>query len=233
MGMRPSILMLVTSHNHLAPHARTGVWLEEFVVPFAIFGEAGATMTVASPAGGDAPIEPRSLAAVDTRAHGPALDALLGTCAVGSLDPADYDAVFIPGGHGPMFDLATDPAVGRLLDDAARHERIVGAVCHGPAALVAALAEGIPLVRDRELTAFSDAEEAQTGVADRLPFSLEGRLREQGARYRSAPPWQAHVITDGWLVTGQNPASSEGVARAMLAALAGTKARQPSRAQAV
>jgi putative intracellular protease/amidase len=218
--MSRRIVMLCTSHDRITAKRRTGLWLEEFVVPFTIFKEAGATITVASPAGGEVPIDARSITAIDTRQYADVIQTLFDTKVIEDLDPADFDAVFIPGGHGPVFDLATDPATSALISAIARRGGTVGAVCHGPAALVGATtADGKPLVSGREVTGFSNAEEEQTGTVPALPFLLETKLREQGGRYTCAGLWQSHVVTDGTLVTGQNPASSAATANAVLAAL--------------
>ncbi len=218
--MSLSILILVTSHDHLDATHRTGTWLEELAVPFAAFEAAGATVTVASLAGGDAPIEPRSLAGVDTRTHADAIGAMLDTRPLAKIDVEAYDAVFVPGGHGPMFDLANDPTVGRALGQMWERGAVVAAVCHGPAALVGATdGNGAPLVRGRQITAFSNAEEEQTGVAASMPFALQTRLQELGGNYEATDAWSPKVVVDGALITGQNPASSKDVAVAVLRAL--------------
>lgn len=218
------IALLCTSHDFLSPDQRTGqrtgLWLEEFVVPRSIFREAGLQLTVLSPRGKEVPIDTRSLSGVDTRAHADALAELLETQAVAQADPEGFNAVFVPGGHGPMFDLASDEAVTRFLEGVAHRGGVVAAVCHGPAALVALRTpEGRPWVEGRAVTSFSNDEEEQTGAGPALPFLLQSKLEELGGRYTSAAPWAEHVVVDGKLVTGQNPASSAATARAVLEAL--------------
>ena len=215
--MSKRIVMVCTNHDRITATRRTGLWLEEFVVPFTIFKEAGADITVASPAGGEVPIDARSITGIDPRQYAQAIQTLFDTKKVADLDPADYDAVFIPGGHGPVFDLATDAATARLISAIARRGGTVGALCHGPAALVGATtADGTPLVSGRQVTGFSNAEEEQGGTPAELPFLLESKLREQGGHYSCAALWQSHVVTDAKLVTGQNPASSAATANAVL-----------------
>ena len=218
--MSKRILMLCTSHDRMTPETRTGLWLEEFVVPFLIFQKAGATISVASSAGGEVPIDARSITGVDTKENAKIIALLLDSKAVKDLSHDDFDAVFIPGGHGPVFDLASDKASSALVSAIAKNDGTVGAVCHGPAALVGVVgADGKPIVAGRKVTGFSNAEEDQTGVGPALPFLLQSKFEEQGGQYSCAQPWQAHVVTDGKLVTGQNPASSAGTADAMLAVL--------------
>ncbi|MFA9462501.1 type 1 glutamine amidotransferase domain-containing protein [Thiohalorhabdus methylotrophus] len=220
MSQAKRILIICTSTDHMVPGARTGVWLDEFAVPYEIFSEAGAEITVASPEGGDVPIEPRSLPSTDTSRHGDAIQALLGTRKVRDLRAEDFDAVFAPGGHGPMYDLATDEASAAMISALAQGGGQVAAVCHGPAALIGATdSSGQPLVAGRQVAGFTNTEEQQTGLADILPFLLEDKLRELGGDYSGVEAWQEHVVTDGNLITGQNPTSSATVARTLLEAL--------------
>ncbi len=218
--MAHAILIVTTSHDNMGPGKRTGVWLEEFTSPYEVFRDAGVEITVASPAGGDAPIEPRSLPAIDASAHGQAIQALLDTATLANINPADYDAVFFPGGHGPMYDLANDDICRKLIATLADSGKVVAAVCHGPAAFTdVTLGNGKSLVDGRRVTSFLDAEEEQTGLAGLMPFLLESRLRECGAQFVVAEPWAENVVTDDRLITGQNPASSRATAQAVLKAL--------------
>jgi putative intracellular protease/amidase len=206
----------------------TGFWVEEFAEPHRIFTEAGHRITIATP-GGVTPVgDELSLApamnggdeaaVADLRAYLEASqEALAAAVPLSSIDPADYDVVFIPGGHGPMEDLATDPDVARILEATLDHpSKVVASLCHGPASFVTATRDGKWLFEGRTLTAFLDDEEAQAGFADKAPWLLETRLRQQGAQFQGAAPWQSYVVVDGNLVTGQNPQSAGAAARAVL-----------------
>jgi len=217
------VLMITTSHGELGSSGRkTGVWLEEFVAAYSRFRHAGITVAVATPRGGAAPIDPLSLKvpalSPEARrfiAHGdPALN---NTIPLRQIDANDFDAVFYPGGHGPMWDLAEDLANARLLGAFFACGKVAGAVCHGPAALLKARCRnGYPVIHQRRVTGFSDAEERQRGLTEIVPFSLEERIRSAGGIYLRREPWERHVVVDGNLVTGQNPQSSADVAEAML-----------------
>jgi putative intracellular protease/amidase len=224
------ILMVVTSHDRIDDEHPTGLWLEEFAVPYDEFRAHGYLVTVASPRGGPAPVDPKSRPGAE---HGgrwrEARQALVDTHALEAFRAEDFDAVFLPGGHGTMFDFPDDPDLQDLLVDALARDCVVAAVCHGPAALVHLRdREGRPLVRGRRLTAFTDAEEREVGLADKVPFLLETVLRERGAEFVAAPNWSEHVERDGLLVTGQNPQSSAGAARAVVDALETAVAVRPA-----
>ncbi|GAA3350826.1 type 1 glutamine amidotransferase domain-containing protein [Amorphoplanes nipponensis] len=203
----------------------TGFWAEEFVAPYRLLVEAGHDVTVATP-GGRVPVaDEASLgdeSAPALRAYLESVrDVLQSPARLEDVDPAGYDAVFIPGGHGPMQDLAVNPDVARILaamlPDAGK---VVASLCHGPAAFLSAGdAEGNWLFKGRKLTAFTDEEEKQAGLADNAPWLLEDRLRAGGAVFESAPAWASHVVVDGNLITAQNPASAEAAGRAILAQL--------------
>ena len=213
------ILIVVTAHDRIDADHPTGLWFEEFAVPYRLFRDAGCRMTVASPKGGPAPLDPRSAPdAAHATEHADALRALAATRALREVRSDAFDAVFFPGGHGTMYDLPTAD-VGRVVADFAAAGKIVAAVCHGPAALTAAArADGTPVVRGRRVTGFTNEEERAVQLDRLMPFLLEDRLRALGAEYVAAAPWSDHVIVDGGLITGQNPQSSAGVARAVLAA---------------
>jgi putative intracellular protease/amidase len=210
----------------------TGFWVEEFAAPHRVFTEAGHTITIATP-GGVTPVgDELSLApamnnndesvVAELRAYlDKSQDDLAAAVSLADIDPADFDIVFIPGGHGPMEDLSTDPDVARIieavLDDPSK---ILASVCHGPASFVTATRDGQWLFAGRTLTAFLDEEETQAGFGDKAPWLLQSRLTQQGARFDAGPLWQPHIVTDGNLITGQNPASAEPAAQAVLTQLA-------------
>lgn len=203
---------------------RTGTWLQELATPYYVFTEAGAQVRVATPAGGTAPLDPTSEMELhqtgDTRrfmADPQARLALAETEKLASLRPLDFDAVFFSGGLGPVFDLSVDPASIALIESLHRAGRPVAAVCHGLAAWFHVRdARGAPLVLGRAVTGFSRSEELGAGLAPLVPFLIEDELRRLGACYRSARDGEALVRVDGVLVSGQNPASSAGTARAVL-----------------
>lgn len=224
MATKKSVLMVVTSHGAIDAGHATGLWFEEFAAPYALFRAQDYAITVASPRGGDAPIDPRSLEHYEaTPDNEAARAALKGTRALdASLEAMGFDAVFFPGGHGTMFDLPDNREVQRLVSEFAQADKVLASVCHGPACLVGArLRDGTALVKGRQLTAFTDSEERAVELDRRMPFLLETRLRELGARFVPADNWQDHVVVDGKLVTGQNPQSSASAARAVIRLLGG------------
>jgi putative intracellular protease/amidase len=218
----PRILILVTSANRFADGRPTGIWLEEFATPYDALVHAGARVTVVSPKGGQVPIDPRSAANPGQEAEWKEAEAELHSTIplTPSVDARDYDAIFIPGGHGPLFDLAVDPSVATLISDFARAGKPVASVCHGPAALVGVtLADGKPFVQGRKLTAFSDAEEEAVGLQHEVPFSVQQKLTSLGAQYSQGPNFGGYTVVDSTLITGQNPRSSGDVARLLLDSL--------------
>jgi putative intracellular protease/amidase len=221
----PRILMVLTSHDALGNTGeKTGFWLEEFAAPYFVFKDAGANITLASPKGGQPPVDPKSAMADSqtdaTRrfeASAEDLAFLANTRKLSEIDAGDYDALFFPGGHGPMWDLASDQAVADLIEAFDAEGKVISAVCHGPAALVnAKSADGAPLVAGRNVTGFTNSEEAAVGLTDIVPFLLQDRLDILGGKLDLAADFTAHIVTDGNLVTGQNPASSEPAANAVL-----------------
>jgi putative intracellular protease/amidase len=227
--MSKKILMIVTSNDRMGDSRKpTGVWAEELAVPYYHFVDAGMDVTLASPKGGRAPLDPGSVKPAGQ--NSPAVERLLAdadaqakianTHAATTLDGADYDAVFLPGGHGTMWDLPTDVGVVRAVETAFAANRTVAAVCHGPAGLVnAKRPDGKSIVFGKRVNAFTDAEESAVGLTGVVPFALETTLRSLGGVFESAALWQSHAVRDGNLVTGQNPASSESVARLTLESL--------------
>ena len=223
------ILIVVTSHDRLGDTgAKTGFWLEELAAPYYVFQDAGAEVTLASPAGGQPPLDPKSddpASRTDaiTRFKGDdeAQRALAATHKLSAVRAADYDAVFYPGGHGPLWDLAEDAASVALIETLHAAGKPVAAVCHGPCVLRRAKTpNGAPLVRGRAVTGFSNSEEAAAGLRDVVPFLVEDELKGDGGRYSKAGDWQPHVAVEDNLITGQNPASSAPVAQEVLRQLA-------------
>lgn len=223
-----NILIVLTSHDTLGDTGRkTGFWLEEFAAPYYAFLDAGATLTLASPQGGQPPLDPKSddpdAQTDDTRRFRQDAEAqrrLAHTRRLAEVQAADYDAVFYPGGHGPLWDLAEDPKSVALIETMLAAGKPVAAVCHAPGVLRhAKTADGKPLVQGRQVTGFSNTEEAAVQLTAVVPFLVEDELAGLGGLYRKGADWQPHVVADGLLITGQNPASSVGVAEALLARL--------------
>ncbi len=220
-----NILIVLTSHDTLGNTGRkTGFWLEEFAAPYYAFLDAGAKLTLASPLGGQPPLDPKSddpdAQTDDTRRFKQDTDAqrvLASTRRLSEVQASDYDAVFYPGGHGPLWDLAEDNNSVALIETMLAAGKPVSAVCHAPGVLRhAKTADGKPLVQGRQVTGFSNAEEAAVQLTDVVPFLVEDELKKLGGLYSSGPDSQPHVVSDGLLITGQNPGSSVGVARALL-----------------
>lgn len=223
--MTKSVLMVLTSHNTLGStgHA-TGWWLEEMAAPYLLFRDAGLDVTVASPEGGIAPLDPRS---TDDAAQNEwtrrftkdaeAQQAVNDTIPLDMVRAEDYDALFFPGGHGPMFDLAQSETVAELITEFVLDKKPVAAVCHGPAALLRATdGNGKSVLQGKKVTGFSNAEETAVQLHTVVPFLLEDALTGQGAVYSCGPDWQPNVVEDGLLLTGQNPASSLPLGEALL-----------------
>ncbi|MEA5448775.1 type 1 glutamine amidotransferase domain-containing protein [Leptolyngbya sp. CCNP1308] len=222
------ILMILTSHDQLGNTGKkTGFWLEEFAAPYYVFKDAGAELTLASPQGGQPPLDPKSDApdaqteATERFRQDPsAQHALANTAVLSTVSAADYDAVFYPGGHGPLWDLANDSHSIALIEAFYKANKPVAAVCHAPGVLRQAKApDGSPLVQNKSVTGFTNSEEAAVGLTDVVPFLVEDALKQSGGNYSKAEDWQPYVAHDGHLITGQNPASSEAAAQALLQAL--------------
>jgi putative intracellular protease/amidase len=222
------VLIVLTSHDELGSTGRkTGFWLEELAAPYYRLTQAGATITLASPRGGRPPLDPKSndpgSQTGDTRrfeADQQAQAALDATVVLGAVDPGDYDAVFYPGGHGPLWDLAEDPDSIALIQTTLRSGKPVALVCHAPGVLRHVTDEdGRPLVQGRPVTGFTNSEEEGVGLTDVVPFLVEDELKAKGGVYSQGPDWGSYVVRDGLLVTGQNPASSAEAADVLLAVL--------------
>jgi putative intracellular protease/amidase len=219
------ILMVLTSHSELGSSGTsTGFWLDEFAAPYFLFKDAGAQVRIASPLGGEPPMDPKSdepAAQTDAtrrfKADPAARAALAGTLRLRGVSASDFDAVFYPGGHGPMWDLAENGYSIALIEAMLAADKPVAAVCHGPAALRhVKTPDGYPAVRGRTVTGFSNTEERASGLGHVVPYLLEDMLRQSGADYSRVPDWKPHVVTDGLLITGQNPASAAPAAKALL-----------------
>lgn len=220
------ILMVLTSHDELGNTGKkTGFWLEEFAAPYYVFKDAGADIVLASPAGGQPPLDPKSdLADFQTelthrfKADPAAQEALANTVKLDAVNPEDFDTVFYPGGHGPLWDLAESQRSISLIESFERAGKPIGFVCHAPGVLRhVKAASGEPLVKGRRVTGFTNGEETDVELTDVVPFLIEDLFIAQGADYQKGPNWAPLIIEDGKLITGQNPASSEGVAKALLA----------------
>ncbi len=231
------ILMVLTSHDELGDTGRkTGFWLEEFAAPYYVFKDAGADITIASPLGGQPPLDPKSdepdaqteatrRFAQDAQAR----EALAHTVRLETLKALDFDALFYPGGHGPLWDLTENQQSIALIEAMLLQGKPVAAVCHAPGVLRdAKVADGKPLVEGRRVTGFTNSEEAAVGLSEVVPFLVQDMLEQQGGRYSKAGDWEPHVLTDGLLVTGQNPASSEPAAKALLALLSSARKAAPA-----
>lgn len=211
------ILMVLTSHDELGDTGRkTGFWLEEFAAPYYAFLEAGADITVASPKGGQPPLDPKSdepsfQTEQTRRFHGDAAaQAVLGsTVKLSSVSQENFDAIFYPGGHGPLWDLSEDKDSIALIENTYAAEKPVAFVCHAPGVLRhVKTSDGAPLVRGKSVTGFKNTEEDGVGLTDVVPFLVEDMLKQNGGVYSSGADWGSYAIQDGLLITGQNPGSS-------------------------
>jgi len=219
------ILMVLTSHDQLGDTGKkTGFWLEELAAPYYIFKDAGAEVTLASAKGGQPPLDPKSddpdaqTAATERfRKDEKAKQALANTLPLADLKAADYDAIFYPGGHGPLWDLAEDRRSIALIEAFYAAGKPIGAVCHGPAVFRHTKGRyGRSLVHGKSVTGFTNSEEAAVGLTDVVPFLVEDMLKSNGGHFSKADDWHSYVVVDGNLVTGQNPASSEETAETLL-----------------
>ncbi|MFC5498492.1 type 1 glutamine amidotransferase domain-containing protein [Caenimonas terrae] len=224
-----NVLMVLTSHDQLGDTGKkTGFWLEEFAAPYYVLKDAGAKVTLASPHGGQPPLDPKSDAA-DAQTDATrrfkqdkaAQAELASTRKLADVAATEFDAVFYPGGHGPLWDLAGDKSSIALIEAMQAAGKPVAAVCHAPAVLRDAKGpDGKPLVAGKKVTGFTNTEEEAAGLTAVVPFLVEDMLKSKGGNYSKGGDWQSYVLTDGILITGQNPASSEGAAKALLELLA-------------
>lgn len=219
------VLMVLTSHDQLGNSGeKTGFWLEEFAAPYYVFSDAGAVVTLASPKGGPPPLDPKSslpdfqTPATERFSNDTAGQELLAnTVPLSQISAKEFDALFYPGGHGPLWDLAEDEVSINLIETMYATGKPVAAVCHAPAVFRHARSpNSAPLVQGKEVTGFSNSEEEAVGLLDVVPFLVETELKKLGGYYSKADDWASHAVVDGRLITGQNPASSEAVAQEVL-----------------
>ncbi|SFG84699.1 type 1 glutamine amidotransferase domain-containing protein [Neptunomonas qingdaonensis] len=223
-----NVLFVLTSHDTLGDSGeKTGFWIEEFAAPYYTLADAGVNITLASPAGGQPPIDPKSeLEDFQTEAtHRFDKDSelqqkLANTSKLAELSADNFDAIFYPGGHGPMWDLTNNTASIKLIETFYQQGKPVSAVCHAPSVLLNTKnAQGEALFKGKKVTGFSNTEEAAVGLTEIVPFLLEDELDSRGGQYSKGPDWGPYIVQDGLLITGQNPASSAAVAEALLAQL--------------
>lgn len=219
------ILIVVTNSRGEAGSGinETGVWLEEFAVPYLVFRDTGYEITVASSAGGLSPVDENSMSCSNPMEWDECIKVLRNTTRLSEVNYKDYDVLFLPGGHGPMFDLVQDLKLKEIVEYFDENKKIIAAICHGPAGLISAVDKhGKPVVKDKKVTSFTNKEEHIMKTDESVPFLLETELRELGALFEDAAPWSEHVCVDGKLITGQNPQSSLLLAEKVVEALSST-----------
>ncbi|QDP39525.1 type 1 glutamine amidotransferase domain-containing protein [Radiobacillus deserti] len=216
--MSKKVLMVVTNHTTITDDHKTGLWLEEFAVPYLVFKEKGYDVKVTSVNGGEVALDPNSIE--DKPEWKEAEAELKDTAKLSKDDAKGFDAIFLPGGHGTMFDFPDNETLQYVLQQFAEDRRVIGSVCHGPAGLVNVVyKDGTPLVKGKKVSAFTDEEEKEMQLDQHMPFLLESKLREKGADFVSGDKWTDHSVRDGNLVTGQNPQSSKSTAEKVVEAL--------------
>ncbi|WP_325050507.1 type 1 glutamine amidotransferase domain-containing protein [Falsibacillus albus] len=214
------VVMVLTNSSKIDEENETGLWLSEFAEPYVEFKKNGIEVKVVSPEGGKIPVDPTSLEDEQPNEWNEPIAKLENTEILESVHFEDYHGIFLPGGHGTMFDLPESDALKEALAHFAEHNKLIGAVCHGPAGFVGTkLSNGKWLVDGVSMTAFTNEEEQQTGLDSLMPFLLESKLREQGAQFEASQAWSDHVVEDGNFITGQNPQSSQSAAEAFVKAL--------------
>jgi putative intracellular protease/amidase len=227
------VLFVLTSHSELGNTGeKTGFWVEEFAAPYYVLADEGVDITIASPKGGQPPVDPKSEAAdaqtAATKrfyADDVLIDKVAHTYKIADVNAADFDAVFYPGGHGPLWDLYSDTDSISLIQNFWSAGKPVAAVCHAPSALLNVKDEnGDPLVKGKKVTGFTNSEEAAVHLTDVVPYLLEDELKAKGGEYSKGSDWGSYVVQDGMLITGQNPASSAEAAKELLALLEKTTA---------
>ncbi|QHE53975.1 type 1 glutamine amidotransferase domain-containing protein [Pontibacillus sp. HMF3514] len=214
------ILMVLTNHTKITDDHKTGLWLEEFAVPYNTFKEQGYDVKVTSIDGGEVPLDPNSIPEEEKDEWKDAQEELKNTAKLTKEDSEGFDAVFLPGGHGTMFDFPDSETLQLVLQEHAEADKVIGSVCHGPAGLVnVTYKDGTPLVKGKKVNGFTDEEEKDMGLDPHMPFLLETKLREKGGDFVSGDSWSDFSVRDGNLVTGQNPMSSQSAANKVVEAL--------------
>jgi putative intracellular protease/amidase len=222
------ILIVLTSHDELGDTGRkTGFWLEELAAPYYVFKDAGYEITLASPKGGQPPLDPKSNepdfqtdATRRFEADAEANEALKNTVKLADVSADDFDTVFYPGGHGPLWDLAESKISADLIENFIAANKLTALVCHAPGVLrYVKTPEGRPLVEGKKVTGFTNTEEAAVGLTEVVPFLVEDELKAKGGIFSSGPDWESYVVQDGLLITGQNPGSSTAAAQRLVAEL--------------
>lgn len=231
------VLMVLTSHSELGNTGKkTGFWIEEFASPYYAFLEAGISVVIASPKGGQPPIDPKSdepssqtPATIRFKADGDLQTLLSNTKKLADVSSEGFDGIFYPGGHGPLWDLTPDGDSINLIQEFWKNKKPVAAVCHAPSALLNVLdEEGNPLVKGKKVTGFTNTEEEGVQLTDVVPFLLEDELKNKGGIYSKKADWESYVVKDGLLITGQNPASSEEAAMELIQILKGNDNSMPT-----
>lgn len=233
--MTTKVLILATSHTEFSDSGRkTGVWAEEVILPFFMMADAGMTVDICTPKGGQVPFDPASMKAegensadIERFIQDPHAQELFANASIASeVDASEYDGVFVPGGHGAMWDLPNNEGARNIIEHAFSIGTPIAAVCHGPAVLVRSRRpDGRPIVEGRHVNSFTDAEEIAAGHQNAVPFLLESRLKQLNANFSSTQNWQSCCVVDGNLITGQNPASTKKVATAFLRCVTESKAK--------
>ncbi len=224
-GNMKKVLFVLTSHDQLGKTGeKTGFWIEEFAAPYYALVDKNVEVTIASPKGGQPPIDPKSedeaFQTPSTKRFNKDIETkkkLANSLKLATINEADYDAIFYPGGHGPLWDLSEDPNSIKLIEAFYNNKKPIAAVCHAPAVLKNVKnMDGTPIVKGKKVTGFSNTEEAAVQLTDVVPFLVEDMLKENGGIYSKAADWNVHAVIDDLLITGQNPASSEKVAELLL-----------------
>lgn len=214
------VLMVVTNHTKITDDHKTGLWLEEYAVPYNAFKEQGYDVKVTSIQGGDVPLDPNSIPEEEVSEWAEAQEKLKNTAQLSENDAEGFDGIFLPGGHGTMFDFPESKTLQYVLQKHAEQGNIIGSVCHGPSGFVNATYEdGTPIVSGKTVAGFTDSEEIGMGLESHMPFLLETELRKKGANFSKGEDWTSHAVRDGNLITGQNPMSSASAAEKMVEAL--------------
>jgi putative intracellular protease/amidase len=211
------VLFVLPSHDKLGDTGqKTGYWLEEFASPYYEFVDNDYDVTIASPKGGKPPVDPKSLQPENQTEYTKRLEndqtvkeKLENTLVLSEVSPEDYDTLFLPGGHGPMWDLSQDKDLKKLVEKFYNNNKIISAVCHGPAGLIQATDKnGDSILKNKKITGFTNDEEETVKLDKTVPFSLENKLKELGGKFEKSENFKPFVVNDGWIITGQNPASS-------------------------